>query len=611
MKLKDYDFDDIDDIDELEDIDDLDDIDLEAIEDEAAGKKSTTKDSKIVEEKEKVKPVKKEEKIAKSTKKIEIEEDVEEDDDIDDDSDEEVEEKEPGNGKIIGKVIILIVVAFLAIFLLIKGCSKGNEYTVKFDTDGGSTISTQKIKKNDKVAVPIDPKKDGYEFIGWYIGDDKYDFDSKVTSNLTIKAKWEEVAKAKVSGIVLDQTTLKMLPNDTIKLVATVQPDNAGNKEVTWSTSNPAIATVDTEGNINALKEGTVIITATSQEGGFTAACTVVISNDVVKVTGIELDKKSVELGTNSTATIVATVVPANATNKGVLWTSSDESVVTVVNGKLTSKKAGTATITATTKDGEFKKTATVTVKDISVTGVSIKNAKELTIGNKLTLQAVITPTNATNKNVVWESSNTGVATIDANGNVVAKGEGTTTITVTTKDGNKKATVNIKVNKPIEVTGVTINNSSLSLVEGNSATLTANVLPSNAANKTISWTTSNPNVATVSNGKVTAKAPGNATITVTTTDGGHTATCEVTVTEKPATYVMILEGIKQEGTSAIAQYSVTITRNGSTFTGYTGYTYNGKKSKSNTLAVGDVDTSVTNATITVNGQSFPATVTYR
>ena len=640
MKLKDYDFDDIDEIEDIEDIEDLDDLDIDEI-DESVSKKSKSKSSKIEEDDLDIDLDDDDDTLDEAEKEI---------DDVEDDTDEEIEEEEvekkktkkaekipvktsskkasnkkvvvedddeeeeekSGKGGLIGKIIALIVVVGLVIFLLIKGCSNGKEYTIKFDTDGGSSISEQKVKKNDKVAVPVDPKKDGYDFAGWYVGDKKYDFDSKVTSSFIIKAKWEEVENASVTGVNLDQTMLTMLPNDTMKLVATVEPSNAGNKNITWTVSNPAIATVDNEGNVKAIKEGTVIVTATTEEGGFTAACTVTVSNNVVKVTGLTLDKNSVELSTGSTGVITATVTPSNATNKGVLWTSSDDSVVSVANGRLTAKKEGTATITATTKDGDYKKTATVTVKDVAVTGVSIKNAKALTIGDKLSLQAVVAPTNASNKSVTWSSSNTSVATIDSNGNVVAKGEGSTVITVTTKDGNKTASVTIKVNKPVAATGVTINKSSLTLTEGGSSTLTATVVPTNAANKSVTWSSSNPSVATVSAaGKVTAKSAGTAVITVTTKDGGYTATCNLTVNEKPATYQMIIAPIEQEGTGAVAQYSVTITRNGTAFTGYTGYNYNGKNSKSSTLASGEVNTSVSTAKVTVNGVTYDAKVIYR
>ena len=165
------------------------------------------------------------------------------------------------------------------------------------------------------------------------------------------------------------------------------------------------------------------------------------------------------------------------------------------------------------------------------VTGVSLnKTSTELTVGQSETLTATITPDNATNKNVTWSSDNQNVATVDANGNVTAVGAGTAQITVTTADGSFTDTCQVTVNGvTVPVTGVSLDKTELTLTEGGSETLVATITPDNAANKTVTWTSSNPSVATVNNGEVTAVSAGEATITVTTADGGFTAECTVTV----------------------------------------------------------------------------------
>ena len=165
------------------------------------------------------------------------------------------------------------------------------------------------------------------------------------------------------------------------------------------------------------------------------------------------------------------------------------------------------------------------------VTGVSLnKTSTELTVGQSETLTATITPDNATNKNVTWSSDNQNVATADANGNVTAVGAGTAQITVTTADGSFTDTCQVTVNAAtVPVTGVTLDKAELTLTEGNSEALVATITPDNAANKTVTWTSSNPSVATVNNGEVTAVSAGEATITVTTEDGSFTAECIVTV----------------------------------------------------------------------------------
>ena len=165
------------------------------------------------------------------------------------------------------------------------------------------------------------------------------------------------------------------------------------------------------------------------------------------------------------------------------------------------------------------------------VTGVSLnKTSTELTVGQSETLTATITPDNATNKNVTWSSDNQNVATVDANGNVTAVGAGTAQITVTTADGSFTDTCQVTINAAtVSVTGVTLDKAELTLTEGGSESLVATITPDNAANKTVTWTSSNPSVATVNNGVVTAVGAGEATITVTTADGGFTAECTVTV----------------------------------------------------------------------------------
>ena len=182
-----------------------------------------------------------------------------------------------------------------------------------------------------------------------------------------------------------------------------------------------------------------------------------------IKVTGVSLDKASAELKINESLELKATISPSNSTNKEVTWTSSDEKVAKVdENGKVTAITAGKATITVITKDGDFKASCEVTVKNeeapiIKVTGVSLDKASaELKINESLELKATISPSNATNKEVIWTSSDEKVARVDENGKVIAIGAGNAIITVTTKDGNFKASCEITVKnngetpKPIE-----------------------------------------------------------------------------------------------------------------------------------------------------------------
>ena len=170
-------------------------------------------------------------------------------------------------------------------------------------------------------------------------------------------------AKVAVTGVSLDKTTLTVAAGGNAKLTATVAPANATNKSVTWSSSNQAIATVDSEGNVTVKSAGTATITVTTKDGGKTATCTVTVG---IPVTGVSLNKTSLTLTKGKSAKLTATVAPANATNKNVTWSSSDRAVATVDSeGNVTANAAGTATITATTEDGNKTAECKVTVTEI------------------------------------------------------------------------------------------------------------------------------------------------------------------------------------------------------------------------------------------------------
>lgn len=170
---------------------------------------------------------------------------------------------------------------------------------------------------------------------------------------------------------------------------------------------------------------------------------------------------------------------------------------------------------------------------NIPVTGVTlVPTTVSITAGTSQQLTATVLPSDATNKNVLWTTSNGTIATVNATGLVSALAIGNATITVTTQDGSKTATCAVTVaTSNIPVTGVTVTPTTASLVAGNTQQLTATVLPANATNKNVAWSTSNATVATVnSSGLISALTAGTAIITVTTLDGSKTATCTVTVT---------------------------------------------------------------------------------
>ena len=207
------------------------------------------------------------------------------------------------------------------------------------------------------------------------------------------------------------------------------------------------------------------------------------------------------------------------------------------ITGTPTTQGESTFTVTATNDYGSDSKELSITIgaqTNVPVTGVTLSQTElSLTEGGTAQLTATVLPNNATNRNVTWSSNAPGVATVDSSGKVTAVAPGTATITVTTEDGNKTATCVVTVTAAtVPVTGVTLSQNQASLYYNrtpNTLTLTATVAPDNATNQAVTWTSSNPSVATVENGVVTAVGAGTATITVTTADGSFTATCAVTV----------------------------------------------------------------------------------
>ncbi|HMG94497.1 MAG TPA: Ig-like domain-containing protein [Chryseolinea sp.] len=246
-------------------------------------------------------------------------------------------------------------------------------------------------------------------------------------------------------------------------------------------------------------------------------------------VTGVAVAPATVTIGPGSTQQLTATVSPSAATNKNVTWTSSNNSVATVSStGLITGVAAGAATITAKTVDGEKINTSSVSVTS-SVSSVAISPSSiAVNLGATHQLNAVVTPSTATNKNLTWRSANNTIATVSPTGVVTAVAVGNVAITATSEDGGKVSTCNFSVIIP--VTGVTINPTTLSLNTGATQAMNAIITPANATNKNVTWSSSNPAVAIVNNnGTLTAVAPGVATITVTTADGNKTATSSVTV----------------------------------------------------------------------------------
>lgn len=252
-----------------------------------------------------------------------------------------------------------------------------------------------------------------------------------------------------VSSVLLNASSLELSIGDTYAFKASVLPENATNKELTWSSSDESVVSVD-NGTITALKEGKATITVKSNDGykSSSAVITVVKKAPIIHVSSVSLNETSLDLLTGDRATLTATVLPSDASDKTISWSSNNESVATVKNGKVTAISAGQATITVTTKDGGLTASCIVNVtqKIVPVNGVSLNYSElELSVGGSKDLIAKVLPTNATNKEVIWSTTDEEVASVDESGKVTALKVGETMITVTTVDGGYKDYCIIKV----------------------------------------------------------------------------------------------------------------------------------------------------------------------
>ena len=336
---------------------------------------------------------------------------------------------------------------------------QSKNWAFQFSTDGGTNWSSEVTQANDgtksnhdiAVGVTIPAGANGFRVV------------RRAGTSTHVKSITLTLAAAgpvAVTGVTLNKTSLTLEAGQDETLTATVAPSNADNKDVSWSSNNPSVASVDQTGKVSAISAGTAIITVTTADGNKTATCNVTVTAPAaqIPVTAISLDATAT-VGIGSTITLAVTYTPADANQgKAVTWTTADAGIAIVNNGVVTGVSAGTVAITATsTTDPSITATCNVTVQAIAVTDVSLnKSSLSLQIGGNETLTATVAPDNATNKNITWESSNTAVATVN-NGKVTGVAAGTATITVTTVDGNKTATctVTVTAGTPVPDTNLT------------------------------------------------------------------------------------------------------------------------------------------------------------
>ncbi len=350
-----------------------------------------------------------------------------------------------------------------------------------------------------------------------------------------------------VESVSLDQTQASLYPDGRLILTATVLPENAADISVVWTSSNPAVAEVDQSGNVTAKSVGTATITVTTNDGGKKATCEVTVierTPDVVPVSSVTISKTILGLNPGGSEQLTATVLPENATDKSVRWASTNPSIANVdQTGRVTANSVGTTTVTVTTTDGGKVAACEVSVAAVYVPVESVTITLDgnpcYAIGGEkggiLYLTAEVLPANASNKTVTWTSSDTNVFTVDQNGKVTFVGGGDATLTA--EAGGKSFECLIGVTVRLE--SITLSSSTLTMNVGQTATLVATIHPDDATFREVYWESSNPDVVTVDNGRLTAVSVGEAYIKAY--HGDVEDLCHVTVTSNvvPAQSVTI------------------------------------------------------------------------
>ena len=259
---------------------------------------------------------------------------------------------------------------------------------------------------------------------------------------VSIKETETKEKTIEIQNIEISNKEVSITKGDKVKLTVVVDPVNATNQELKWTSDNPNVV-VDSEGVVFGNNIGNAVITVTAPNGK-SSTCNITVIEQKVEISSISLNVTQKEMSIGESFQLTTSVSPANASLSNVSWSSSDSNIVSVQGGKITALKSGTATITARTSNG---KTATcrVDVKNIVPTSVSL-NKTSINLGVNETFQLIptINPSNVSNKTVTWVSSNNSVATVDSNGNVKGIKSGTATIIANTSNG-KVASCEVKV----------------------------------------------------------------------------------------------------------------------------------------------------------------------
>ena len=338
----------------------------------------------------------------------------------------------------------------------------------------------------------------------------------------------------------------------TLQLEPAIEPSTASIQLVEWSSKNEKIATVDENGVVTGRKRGNTSIQVKAADGsGKSASISVTVAQ---LVTGISIQETEVNLANGQQSYVHATVYPSDANEKGVVWSSSDQTVATVTqSGQVKGIGRGECVIIATSKSNPDV-TAEVNVNVVQrVTAITFPEGPvSLPVRTTAQLTWQVAPADATIQDVVFTSSNKNIATVDENGLVTGLSRGSATITATATDGSrKKGQVRVTVIQPVEAVSIQYQVYHVQL-EG-SLNIKAIVSPSNANNKNVHFTMGDEYIATVSDsgsiGRVRGWHTGTTTITGVTEDGGFSASAEVRVAD--FNRAIVVDDLYLEGENSI------------------------------------------------------------
>ena len=423
---------------------------------------------------------------------------------------------------------------------------------LSYEVSGDSVILTAKAKGGTKLATTT-----ATIFVDFYATD------FSDTNNLPPLDEFTQLSftfgvtvtnTTKVSGVTITSHDISIYKGEWAQLTAAVEPPEAANLKVSWSSDNPDVVSIDKDsGEMRAIAVGSADITVTTEDGGDDGrqrTDTRTVTVKPANVASVDISPKSLSIDMNDegrTYELTATVSPDNADYGQVDWTSSNEKVA-VVSPDKNDAKALTAYVTPVGK-GKTKITASVgdvsadcliTVIPVWAESVTVSpDILTLEAGKSAKLSALVGPEKATDKSVSWKSGDKNIATVSENGEVFAHNPGgpvlITAIANGAKDGTDgtdvRASCSLTVTAPpVPVASVKISPEGAAIKVGESFQFTAKILPENADNKGVTWKSGDEKVATVdANGKVTAVAVGSTAITVTTIDGLKTAEATVSV----------------------------------------------------------------------------------